>query len=89
MAKNRQIIHVDMDAFYAVCPMYPIVIKAAYNRNALLAMFIITVAIWSAIVPKEYVSGKCDATGQTILLRTWDTGEASLTVGVLQGRVFV
>ncbi len=89
MAESRQIIHVDMDAFYAVCPMYPIVDKTIRNRNALLAMFIITVAVWSAAVPKEYVSGKCDTTGQTILLRTWETGEASLTMGVLQGRVFV
>ena len=59
------------------------------NRNALLAMYEITMAVWPAIVPKEYVDRKCETVGQTILLRTWDTGEASLTVGVLQGRVFV
>ena len=89
MGQTRQIIHVDMDAFYAVCPMYPIVSKATHNRNASLATFLITVAVWSAIVPKEYVGSKCETVGQRILLRTWDTGEASLTMGVLQGRVFV
>ena len=52
-------------------------------------MYEITMAVWPAIVPKEYVDRKCETVGQTILLRTRDTGEASLTVGVLQGRVFV
>lgn len=42
MSESYQLIHVDMDAFYAACPMYPIVAKVMRNRNASLAMFIIT-----------------------------------------------